>query len=60
MEIRLTIYEDEDITSHGWVQAKYHVSGIDDVLWTNDLKCALRFIYQQAHNQNYKEWESKQ
>ena len=38
----IEIYEKND----GWMQARYLVHGLDDVLWTDDVDCALEFLRQ--------------
>lgn len=37
----------------GWAQARYFVSGIDDVLWTDDLDLALQFIKESIEEYGY-------
>lgn len=41
-EIAVTVYDDWG--EHTFAQARYFVSGLDDVQWTNDKAEALRYL----------------
>ncbi len=44
MNCKLDIKIYKDYGDGFWAQAKYLVHGLDDVLWTNDIKQVLSFL----------------
>ncbi len=47
MKVTLDIEVYDEYGPDVWAQAKYLVHGYDDVLWTNDLSAAVKYLQEQ-------------